>query len=42
MVILENAFFGFWLVLGDFFILCLAIGLMLNIFFAIFDLLIPR
>jgi len=42
MIILENIFFGFWQVLGDFFILCLAISIMFNIFFALFDLFIPR
>lgn len=41
-IILDNIFFGFWQVLGDFFVFWLAFALMLAIFFAIFDLMIPR
>jgi len=40
--ILDNIFFGFWEVLGDFFLFWLALALMLAIFTAIFDLIIPR
>jgi len=42
MIILENIFFGFWQVLGEFFYFFLAIGLVVLIFMALFDLLIPR
>jgi len=42
MIILENIFFGFWQGLGEFFFLFLGIGLVVLIFMALFDLLIPR
>ena len=42
MIILENIFFGFWQVLGDFFFFFLGFGLFVLIFIVLFDLLIPR
>ena len=42
MIILENIFFGFWTVLGGYFIFCLAFGILISIFATLFDLFIPR
>jgi len=41
-MILENIFFGFWQVLGEFFYFFLAIALVVLIFMALFDLFIPK
>ena len=42
MIIIENIFFGFWQVLGEYFIFCLGFAVFIAIFCAIFDLFIPR
>jgi hypothetical protein len=42
MIILENIFFGFWAVLGEFFFFFTAFALVVLIFMTMFDLMIPR
>ncbi len=40
--ILDSVFFGFWYILGNYFIILLAFGEMITLFFALYYLIIKR